>query len=92
MISVAFQPGETGGVILGSDVPVPEGDDVYALWTITGETPTLVGCFAPEDGELAASFDEEVDRADLMAITVEPPNCPDAPTTAPILTGEIVTA
>ena len=49
-VSVAYRPGETGGLILGSDVPAAAGDDVYALWTITGETPALVGCFSPDDG------------------------------------------
>ncbi len=91
-ISVAYRPGEAGGYILGSDIPAAAGGDVYALWTISGETPTLLGCFSPEDGEILGSFDLRVDQADLMAVTVEPPACPDAPTTTPILASEIQTA
>jgi hypothetical protein len=91
-ISVAYRPGEAGGYLIGTDVPEAADDAVYALWTITGDTPTLVGCFTPHDGELDAAFDQDVSDADLMAITVEPPACPPAPTTAPILSGEIVTA
>jgi anti-sigma-K factor RskA len=91
-VSVAYRPGETGGLILGSDLPAVAGDDVYALWTITDDEPALVGCFSPDDGTIVESFDQEIDQADLMAITVEPPSCPDAPTTAPILTAEVETA
>jgi hypothetical protein len=89
-ISVAYGPG--GGVVVGSGIPDAQGNGVYALWTITGETPTLLGCFAPEAGALTGSFDGAVGGADLMAVTVEASPCPDAPTSDPIFVGEIVAA
>jgi len=91
-MTIYFQPDEAGGYIEASGIPDTSDDDVYAVWTITGETPTLVGCFTPDDGVIEERFDNQVSGTDLVAVTVEPPACPPAPTTTPIMSAEVPTS
>ena len=90
-VAVFYRPGEPRAYIIGSQVPDAPTGDVYALWLITGETPVSAGCYTPDGGQVVGSFDEQVDQADLVAVTVESSSCPTAPTSTPILTAEIST-
>jgi len=91
-VSVAYRPGEPGAYVLGSDVPPAGEDRVYELWLIIGDTPESAGCFSPENGRIVGRFDQQVDQADVLAVTVEDSSCPTAPTTTPILAAEVTTA
>lgn len=87
-LAVAFRPTEPGAYLLGADLPAPSPEHVYELWLFHGGQPASGGCFAPEDGTVVALVDGDVASAELLAITVEPAACPDAPTTEPILTAD----
>ncbi len=92
-ITAAFRPGEEGLILAGSGLPaLPEGQ-VYELWLFTGETPASALCATPnDDGSLFEFIDASMEGIGLLAVTVEPSSCPDAPTTAPIFAAEVATA
>jgi hypothetical protein len=46
-------------------------------------------CLTPTDGAVAAYVDADPSSAELLAVTVESSECPDAPTTDPIYTAEV---
>jgi hypothetical protein len=70
-------------------VPDPGPGRVYELWLFRGDTPVRAACVRPTNGSLAAFVDAEVGDAGLLAVTVEDPSCPDAPTTEPVYTAEL---
>jgi anti-sigma-K factor RskA len=92
-LAMAYSPGESGVIFWGSDLPNPGGDRVYEIWMIQGGTPVSGGCLTPApDGSLAAYVDANVGTTDLMAVTVEPADCPGSPTGDPVLTAPLVVA
>jgi anti-sigma-K factor RskA len=65
---------------------------VYQLWGLTrGGRPQSLGVFRPDaGGDVRAVLPVPVDAAmELAAVTVEPAGGSDAPTGAPVMTGEI---
>jgi Anti-sigma-K factor rskA len=91
-ISAAYRPGEPGMFLLGDDLPALPENRVYELWVFEGETPVSALCARPsEDGSLFEFVDTSLEGVGLMAVTVEPASCPDAPTTDPIFTAEVAT-
>lgn len=92
-VTAAFTPGESGIFLQGSGLdPLPEGS-VYELWVIEGETPAAAVCVEPsDDGSVFAFADNVVQGTELLAVTVEPSSCSDAPTTAPIWVAPTTTA
>lgn len=92
-ITAAFTPGSPGIYLQGAGLePLPQ-DEVYELWLIRGETPAAAVCVHPgQDGSVFAFADREVAGNDLVAVTVEPASCSDAPTTPPIWVAPITSA
>jgi hypothetical protein len=91
-VSAAFRPGEPGMFLLASGLPTLPEDQVYELWVFEGETPVGTLCAKPsEDGSLFEFVDTSLEGVGLMAVTVEPDSCPDAPTSEPIFTAEVPT-
>lgn len=88
-IAVAFTPGEPGVLLWGRGLPDPGADRVYELWAISGDHAASHGCFRPNAGNVAAFVNAEISGADLMAITVEPASCPDAPSSDPVFVGRL---
>lgn len=74
--------------LVGEDVPMPEGDQVYELWQIADGEPQRMDIFRPtDDGSvemLVLDWDAAADA--VFAITIEPAGGTDAPT------GDIVAA
>ncbi len=92
-VTAAFTPGESGIYLQGSGLePLPQ-DQVYELWVIEGETPAAAVCVRPgEDGSVFGFADNQVTGSEVLAVTVEPSSCSDAPTTPPIWAAEVTTA
>jgi anti-sigma-K factor RskA len=88
-VAMAFSPGQPGALIVGKELPPPGPGRIYEIWAITGTTPVSAGCVSPTDGRLAAVTDLDVSTSDVMAITVEPTDCPAAPTTQPVYTATL---
>ena len=93
IVTVAFTPGETGMYLQGSGLePLPD-DKVYELWVIEGDTPAAAVCVAPsDDGSVFGFADKEVTGSEVLAVTVEPSTCSDAPTTPPSWAAQVATA
>jgi hypothetical protein len=92
-ITAAFTPGEPGIYLQGSGLDPLSPDEVYQLWLIEGETPAAAVCVQPgEDGSVFAFADTEAVTDALLAVTVEPSSCSDAPTTPPIWVAPITPA
>jgi Anti-sigma-K factor rskA len=91
-ISAAYHPGEPGMFLLGSDLPPLPEDQVYELWVFEGETPVSALCAKPSaNGSLFEFVDTSLEGVGLMAVTVEPASCPDAPSSEPVFTAEVPT-
>lgn len=91
-LAVSFTPGESGALVWATGLPDPGPGKVYELWMIEDGEPVRGACLAPSGGAAAAFLDADPSSADLMAVTVESRECPDAPTTDPVYTAEPGTA
>lgn len=90
-LAIAYEPGEPGVYLLGSDLPEPAPGEVLEIWMIRDGEPVPGACVVPaQDGSLFAFVDAELGTTEAMAVTVEPSSCPSSPTSDPILTAEIV--
>jgi anti-sigma-K factor RskA len=88
-LTLAYTPGERGVLVWGAGLPDPGEGRVYELWMIDDGDPVRGACLAPTEGAVAAYLDADLSSAQLMAVTVEPSDCPDAPTTDPVYTAEL---
>lgn len=67
----------------------PDGH-AYALWVIDQDAPALAGMFRPDErGHAAHTVTEGLAGAVAVAVTVEPAEGVDAPTTEPLIVGEL---
>jgi Anti-sigma-K factor rskA len=88
-LAMSFTPGEAGALVWATGLPDPGPGKVYELWMIEDGEPVRGACLAPEGGAVAAFLDADPSSADLMAVTVESQECPDAPTTDPVYTADL---
>lgn len=88
-LAMAYTPGERGVLVWGVGLPDPGAEKVYELWMIEDGEPVRGACLVPTGGAVAAYIDVDPSSAQLMAVTLEPSDCPDAPTTDPIYTAEL---
>ncbi|MEP7060524.1 MAG: anti-sigma factor, partial [Actinomycetota bacterium] len=88
-LEMAYTPGEPGAVLFGYGLPQLEAGQVYEIWTITNNRPVSAACAPSAGGKLTASLGADVEKVELMAVTVEDASCPSAPTSAPILTAPV---
>ncbi len=88
-LAMAYTPGERGVLVWGTGLPDPGAESVYELWMIEDGDPIRGACLAPTDGAVAGYVDADPSSAELLAVTVESSECPEAPTTDPIYTAEL---
>jgi hypothetical protein len=88
-LAMSYTPGEPGALVWATGLPDPGPGKVYELWMIEDGEPVRGACLAPERGTAAAFLDADPSSADLLAVTVESQECPDAPTTDPVYTAEL---
>lgn len=88
-LAMAFTPGQAGAVFFGSGLPEVGSDEVLEIWLFQDGQPISGGCVSPRDGVLATHIDTDIGSSEAMAVTVEPSECPSAPTSSPILTAEL---
>ncbi len=89
-LAVAYRPGRTGAYVFGSNLQAPPSDRVYEVWMFQDGTPVRGACFRPEPGGASLTYlDANLETSQQMAVTVESPSCPSAPTTQPILTADL---
>lgn len=88
-LKVAMTPDGAQAYVFGSDLPQPEEGNVYELWIVRGETPISVLCATPEKGSVVGAVPLQLEDEDVLAVTVESSDCPDAPTSDPILVAPV---
>ncbi|HEY6566892.1 MAG TPA: anti-sigma factor [Actinomycetota bacterium] len=89
-LAMAYTPGRPGAVFWGRNMPDPGEGQVYEIWMIQDGTPVGGGCVSPRDGTIALAVDADIGTTEQMAVTVEDAACPAAPTTAPIMSAQLV--
>jgi hypothetical protein len=88
-MALAYTPGEQGVLVWGTGLADPGKGSVYELWMIEEGEPVRGACLVPTQGAVAAFVDADVSSTELVAVTVESSDCPDAPTTDPVYTAEL---
>lgn len=79
-VQVVYSAEEQRAVVVGEGLDAPSADQVYQLWTISGDQPTPSVLFTPVDGDLGEEMDMTFAPPDAWAITVEPSGGSPAPT------------
>lgn len=88
-LALAYTPGERGFLVWGSGLPDPGQGRVYELWLIEDGDPVRGACLAPTEGVVGTYVDADLASAELMAVTVESSDCPEAPTSDPVFTADL---
>lgn len=88
-LALAYTPGERGILVWGTGLPDPGQGRVYELWMIEDGDPVRGACLAPTEGVVGTYVDADLATAELMAVTVESSDCPEAPTTDPVFTADL---
>jgi anti-sigma-K factor RskA len=79
-LRLVYSADQQAAALVGDDIPVPEGEDVYELWRIV-EAPERMDIFRPDDNGRVELFLPDTSVADAtFAVTVEPPGGSDQPT------------
>ncbi len=81
-------------VVVADDMPAPPDGKTMQIWVIQGDTPQPAGTFSPggpDSGTVAASVDGSLEKADAVAITVEPAGGSEQPTSDPVLQASVGT-
>ena len=78
-------------IVTAENMPSPPEGKTMQIWVIQDGTPQPAGTFRPGSGVVAAAIDGSLERADAVAITVEPSGGSEAPTTEPVLQTSIPT-
>lgn len=79
-VQVMYSAEQQRAMVVGEGLDAPSDDQVYQLWTISGEVPTPSVVFSPVDGELGEEMDMDFAPPEAWAITVEPSGGSPAPT------------
>lgn len=80
-------------VLVVADLPELSEDETYEIWAIKDGEPVSCGTFTPENGSSmsAVQIEENLEGAEVMAVTVEPAGGSPQPTSEILLSGEIET-
>jgi hypothetical protein len=88
-LALAYTPGERGILVWGTGLPDPGQGRVYELWMIDDGDPVRGACLAATRGVVGTYVNVDLASAELMAVTVESSDCPEAPTTDPVFTADL---
>jgi len=79
--------GDGRAVLVAENLPATPEGEVYETWLMHGNVPEPAGLFEPGDGgDAAAPIEGSIDKADAVAVTVEPSGGSPAPTSDILLT------
>jgi hypothetical protein len=71
-VSEISAPGVEEFYVMGENCPQPPDGSVYVVWIVSGDQPTFVGEFLPDDGQVFLSIPFDPSRYDDLWISVEP--------------------
>lgn len=80
-------------MLVVADLPELPEDQTYQIWAIKDGEPVSCGIFTPENGSSmsVAQIEENLEGAEVMAVTVEPAGGSPQPTSDILLSGELET-
>jgi anti-sigma-K factor RskA len=82
-----IEVGDGRAVLVAENLPATPEGEVYETWLMHGDGPEPAGLFEPGDGgDAAAPIEGSIDKADAVAVTVEPSGGSPAPTSDILLT------
>lgn len=84
-LTIVYVEGQTQALAIGSNLPTPEGGQVYELWYQPSEGADMepAGTFVPSNGTVVAPVTVGASFV-ALAMTIEPPGGSLEPTTKPI--------
>jgi anti-sigma-K factor RskA len=89
-MKVVYAPGTSDAFVVGSGLEQAPSGKSYELWRFEGQKPVSTGCFSPgANGEILREVNADLSGANAVAITIESAACPAAPTSQPVMTGEL---
>jgi anti-sigma-K factor RskA len=80
---------EDRAVLMVEDMPPAPEDRTYQVWVIEGDDPQPSVLFDPREQPVAAVVEDPLNKADAIAVTVEPEGGSPQPTTDPMLIGKL---
>ncbi len=80
---------EDRAVLMVEDMPPAPEDRTYQVWVIEGDDPQPSVLFEPREQPVAAVVEDPLNKADAIAVTVEPEGGSPQPTTDPMLIGKL---
>ncbi len=76
-------------ILVAENMPSVPEDRTCQIWVIHDDVPTPSGLFDPEGNMTAAAVTTSIEKADAIAVTVEPAGGSEKPTSDPVLLTEL---
>lgn len=88
--NLLYDPGDGLAMVYVDGLPPLAADQAYQLWMLKGTEPSPSETFAVDaDGDASMAMEGDLSEYDAVALTIEPAGGSAAPTSAPILLGEM---
>ena len=76
-------------ILVAEDMPSVPENKTCQIWVINDDVPTPSGLFDPDGSMTATAITNPIDKADAIAVTVEPAGGSPKPTNDPVLVTEL---
>ncbi|MDP9480312.1 MAG: anti-sigma factor [Actinomycetota bacterium] len=76
-------------ILVAENMPSVPEDRTLQIWVIHDDVPTPSGLFDPDGNMTAAAVTTPIEKADAIAVTVEPAGGSEKPTSDPVLLTEL---
>lgn len=76
-------------ILVAENMPQVPEDRTLQIWVIQGDTPKPSGLFNPEGNMTATAITTSLEKADAIAVTIEPAGGSQEPTSDPVLVTEL---
>jgi anti-sigma-K factor RskA len=76
-------------ILVAEDMPAVPENRTCQIWVIHDDVPTPSGLFDPDGNMTATAVTTSIEKADAIAVTVEPAGGSDKPTSDPVLLTEL---
>lgn len=78
-------------IVTAENMPSPPEGKTMQIWVIQDGTPQPAGTFEPGSGPMATAIEGSLEKAEAVAITVEPEGGSEQPTSEPVLQASVPT-
>src|SRR5215212_8889638 len=76
-------------ILVANNMPSVPEDRTCQIWVIKGDVPKPSGLFRPDGNMTATPITNSIEKADVIAVTVEPAGGSEQPTSDPVLSAEL---